>query len=95
MKKINNGTAPEKVSKHWKLIWVFQRIQGLRIISLHHVHRKAKKLLDLLANQGVNCIENKVLIKWQELHPRRMKALCCEKVEEDKEVFRQKAIKAN
>lgn len=68
VQKIDNGTAPDKVSKHWKLNRVFQGIQshlqGLRTISFHHVHRHANKLVDLLANQGVRCIRKNGLTKW-------------------------------
>lgn len=54
VQKIHNGTSPDKVFKHWNLIWVFQRIQshlqGLCTISFHHVRRKENTLVDLLAN---------------------------------------------
>lgn len=78
VKKKNSGTTPEKVSKHWKLIRVFQRIQGhlqgLCTVSFHHVRRKVNKLADLLANQSVNYTDDKVSMKWQDLCPRRLKA---------------------
>lgn len=45
MKRINSTIALENVSKHWKLIGVFQRIQeqlqNLHIFSFQHVCRKA------------------------------------------------------
>ena len=54
VKKISYGIVPERVSKHWRLIQVYQRIQkhllSLRTISFNHVWRKANKLADLLAN---------------------------------------------
>eukprot|EP00253_Pinus_taeda_P017486 PITA_17486 len=41
VKRINCGIAPEKVSKHWRLIQVYQRIQNhllsLRTVSFNHV----------------------------------------------------------
>lgn len=56
-KKIHNGTSPDKVSKHWKLLQVFFRIhshlQTLRMIRFIHVRRKANMLGDRLANEGV------------------------------------------
>ena len=99
VKKINSGTASEKVSKHWKLIRDFQGIQdhlqNLRTVSFHHVHREANKLADLLANQGVSCIEVKVSMDWQELRQSRLRTLYCEQEEEDRRVFRHKAMEAS
>lgn len=41
VKKISWGSEPEKVSNHWRLILVFQRIQlhliGLHMVSFNHV----------------------------------------------------------
>jgi len=58
VKRISCGSKPEKVSNHWRLIQVYQRIQahlqGLGSISFNHVRRNANKLADILANQGVN-----------------------------------------
>jgi len=99
VQKIHNGIVPDKVSKHWKLIQVFQRIQshlqGLCTISFHHVRRKANKLVDLLANQGVSCTENNVSMKWQELSPIRLRALHCEQAEEYRDVFRLKTMETS
>lgn len=99
MKRINSGTMPQKVSKQWKLIRVFQRIQdhlqNLHIVSFHHVRRKANKLANLLANQGVSNIEVKVLLEWQELRQSRLRTLCCKQEEEDRRVFRHKAREAS
>eukprot|EP00253_Pinus_taeda_P010632 PITA_10632 len=54
VKRISCGTEPKKVSKHWRLIQVFQRIQlhllCLRTVSFNHVRRTANKLADILAN---------------------------------------------
>lgn len=64
VKKISWGSEPKKVSKHWRLIQVFQRIQlhlrGLHTISFYHVRRQTNKLADVLANQGVKCTMNRV-----------------------------------
>ena len=43
VKKISYGTAPERVSKQWRLIQVYQRIhkhlQCLRMVSFYHVRK--------------------------------------------------------
>jgi len=95
LKRKNSGTTVEKVSNHWKLIQDFQRIQvylqNLHTVNFHHVRRKANRLADLLANQGINYIEDKVLMEWKELSQRRLRALCFEHVEEDRRLFRHKA----
>ena len=53
-KKLSHGTGSEKVTKHWRLIRVLQRIQihlqGLRTLRFNHVRRKANKLADILSN---------------------------------------------
>lgn len=55
--KISNGTSPDKVLKHWKLLRVFYRIYSrlrtLKTIRFSHVKRKANMLADRLANEGV------------------------------------------
>lgn len=91
VKRISYGTEPEKVSKHWRLIRVFQRIQShllvLCTISFNHMRRKAFKLADILANQGVSCKEDNAWRKWQELPQSRLKALCSEQATEDMDIF--------
>jgi len=58
VKRINCGSKPEKVSNHWRLIQVYQRIQahlkGLGSVSFNQVRINANKLADILVNQGVN-----------------------------------------
>ena len=60
--KVCNGMTPGKVSKHWRLLQVFQRIHShlrtLRTVSFVHVRRKANMLADRLANEGVLCKES-------------------------------------
>eukprot|EP00253_Pinus_taeda_P024480 PITA_24480 len=50
VKRINVGAAPEKISKHWQLLQVYQRIQAhlimLRTLRLVHVRREANKVAD-------------------------------------------------
>lgn len=98
VKRISWGMEPEKVSKHWRLIQVFQRIQlhlrGLLTVSFNHVRRKANKLADLLANQGVNYTTNKVAMGWQGLPQNGLKEQCCYQVDEDMMVYRNKAMEA-
>eukprot|EP00253_Pinus_taeda_P024910 PITA_24910 len=98
-KKIIRGTAPEKVSKNWRLILIFQRIhnhlQGLRTITFKHVRRTANKLADLLANQGVNCTEEKFATKWQELTQLSLKAKFHDQVEEDWLLFRSRTMEGS
>ena len=57
VKRINAGAAPEKISKHWRLLQVYQRIQAhlrmLRTLRLVHVRRESNKVADCLANEGV------------------------------------------
>jgi len=57
VKRINAGTTPEKMSEHWRLLQVYQRIQALlrmlRILRLVHGHREANKVVNWLANEGV------------------------------------------
>jgi len=91
VKKISYGTMSERVSKHWRLIQVYQRIQnhlqGLRTVSFNHVRRKANKLADLLANQGVINSDCRIKMKWQEMPPSRLKAICDAQATEDKEIY--------
>lgn len=71
VKRISCGAASEKVSKHWRLIQVYQRIQkhllSLRTVTFRHVRREANKLVDTLANQGVMNSERRFEMKWQEM----------------------------
>jgi len=80
IKKISCGTVSKKLSKHWRLIQVSQRIQshlqGLHIVTFNHACRKANRLVDILANQGVSGTECRVSMGWQELPQSRLNALC-------------------
>eukprot|EP00253_Pinus_taeda_P013096 PITA_13096 len=57
VKRINVGAAPEKISGHWWLLQVYQRIQShlrvLRTLRLVHVRRESNKVVNWLANEGV------------------------------------------
>jgi len=92
VKRISCGTKPEKVSNHWRLIQVYQRIQahlqGLHTVSFSHVHQNANKLADILANQGVNNADRGMEKKSEEMSQNRLKELCDKQAEEDDEVDR-------
>lgn len=98
IKRIGCGKELEKFSNHWRLIQVFQRIQGhlygLRTVRFNHVCRKPKKLADILENQGVNYKERTVSMGWQAVPQGSLKILCHTQAEEDREVYRNKTIEA-
>ena len=91
IKRIGFRASSKKVSKHWRLIQVYQRIHkhllSLRTVSFSHVRSEANKLADTLANQGVFNTECRIEMKWQEMPQDRLKALCKEQEEDDREIF--------
>lgn len=97
-KTISCGTTPNKVSKHWRLIQVFQWIQihlhCLHTISFNHVWRAANKLADIMANEGVICSESRVAMGWQEMPQNRIKVYYHDHVDEDRMVFWNRAMEA-
>lgn len=99
VKKISWGTAPEMVSKNCRLNKIFQRIDnhllGLHTITFKHVQRMENKLADLLANQGVNCVEEKFATNWQELTQLSLKAKCHDRIKEDWLMFRSRTMEGN
>jgi len=50
--------------------------------------------VDILANQGVSCKDNRISMEWQVMPQGNLKSLCQNQVEEDKEVYRNKAKEA-
>lgn len=98
VKRISWGTTPNKTSKNWRLIQIFQRIQLhlqiLRIVSFNHMRRTTNKLADIMANQGVICTENMGTMGWQELPHNRLKANCHDQADEDNMVFQNRAMEA-
>lgn len=58
------------------------------------MQRTTNKLADILANQGVICIENRVVMGWQELPQNRLKVNCYDQADEDRMVFRNRAMEA-
>lgn len=49
-------------------------------------------MVDLLANQGVISTQNRIVLNWKELPPSRIKMIFHERVEEDRIVFRRRAL---
>ena len=86
------GTKSEKVSRFWRLLQVFQRIQihllCLQIMSFTHVRRLANKLADILANQGVLCTKIRVNLSWQEMPQNRLREYCLNQANADRTLFR-------
>jgi len=62
------------------------------MVSFIHVRRKANKLVDLLANQGVNCTIRRVVMGWQGLSQSRLKEQCGGQADEDMLVYRNRAM---
>lgn len=98
-KRISNGTGPEKVTKQWRLTQVLHRIQAhlqeLRTLRFIHVRRKANKLADILANQGVSCKDSAIFKRWNTMAQSNLKKLCHNQAKEDKEEYRSKMIESN
>ena len=90
-KRICNGTAPDKVSKHWRLSQVFHCISShlrtLRTVSFVHVRRKANMLADRLANEGVICKESYSRHAWDLTPSGKLRDDCQRKVAKDMEHF--------
>ena len=67
-KRIGNGSVLEKVSRHWRLLQVYRRIQShlqtMRTLSFIHVCRTANRLVDILANEGVLCSKSNIKYEW-------------------------------
>ena len=57
------------------------------MVSFNHARRKANKIADLLANQGVTNPDCRIEMNWQEKPPSMIKALCDAQAIEDKEIF--------
>lgn len=57
------------------------------MVSFNHVPQKTNKLGDLLANQGVINSYCRIKMKWQEMPPIMLKAICDAQAIEDKEIY--------
>jgi len=79
-KKMCNGMAPRKVSKHWRLSQVFQCIHShlrtLRTVSFVHVRRKANMLANHLVNEGVLCKESYIRYDCNSRPSRKLRDDC-------------------
>lgn len=79
-KRINVGATPEKISEHWKLLQIYQRIQVhlrmFRTLALVHVHREANKMTDWLANEGVQNKNIDLCCWWEEITDGKLKEGC-------------------
>ena len=75
-KKICNGSSPDKVSKHWKLLQVFHHIyshlQTLKTVRFVHVKRKANMLVNRVANEGVTNRDRDSRYASNSLPPRKL-----------------------
>lgn len=91
VKRISYGTEPEKVSKQWRLLQFFHRIQlhlrGLNKVGFTHVLRATNKLADILANQGVLYTMSRVELSWQEMPQNGLRVHCLDQADEDRKVF--------
>lgn len=98
VKRICCGTEPKKVSSHWRLIQVFQRIQfhllDLHTVSFTHVRRTANKVVNILANQGVVCTKNMVKLIWREMPQNILREQCFNQAKEDNRVLQNRATEA-
>ena len=58
-KRLLNGQTTEKISPSWRLAYRLDLLHVLLLshpaISFHHVRREANKVVDYLANAGVEC----------------------------------------
>jgi len=79
-KRIQNGTSPDKVSKHWQLLQVFHcihsHLQILKKIRFVHVRRKVNMLADQLANEGVANKDRDSWYAWELLPKGELREDC-------------------
>lgn len=91
VKKICNGKAPRKVSKHWWLLQVFQcvhtHLQTPRMVSFVHMRRKANMLVDCLANEGVLWKESCNRYAWNSTSSGKLREDCQTQTTKDMENF--------
>lgn len=91
VKKIGTGSAPDKVSNHWRLVQVYHRIQShlriLRTLSFVHVHRNTNKLVDQLANEGVLCTKDNQSCPWESVPIGKLREDCYTLASVDREHY--------
>lgn len=92
VKRICCGSTPEKVSIHWRLFQVYQRIhlhlQNMRTLSFTHVRRMTNKLVDILANKGALCTKSSNKYRWQEVPQGRLRDDCLNQENEGREIHK-------
>jgi hypothetical protein len=73
LKKILNGTHPERVSENWRLLFGFSEIattvRGSSTIVPRHVRRKGNVVVDYLVNMVVLQTPRMNKWRWQEVGP--------------------------
>lgn len=96
VKRIYCGSAPEKVSRHWRLLRVYQRIhahlQNMRTLSFKHVRRTANKLADILANKGALCSKSSNKYRWHEVPQGRLRDDCLSQANTDRELYQNRGF---
>lgn len=90
VKKLCNGSVPDKVSKHWRLLQVYQLIQShlrtMRTLSFIHVQRTTNRLADIMANEGVLCTKSNKIYEWSETPQGRLRDECHKQATLNKEI---------
>ena len=80
VKRLGTGTAPDKVSRHWRLLQVYYRIQShlriLRTLRFLHVRRDANRVADWLANEGVRCTKDNKCCLWELVPAGQLRESC-------------------
>jgi len=91
VKKICYGSALERVSKHWRLLPVYQRIQShmqnMRTLCFKHVRMKANKLVDILANDRALCAKSRNIYRCIEVPQVRLRDECLRQENVDREPY--------
>jgi len=89
--KICNGTAPDKVSKRWRLSQVFlciyTHLQTLKIVHFVHVKRKANMLVDHLENEGVISKDRDTHLVWALIPPSKLLEDCLCQAAKDRDYW--------
>lgn len=95
VKRISVGVAPEKISRHWRLLQVYQRIQVhlrmLRTLRLVDVRREANKVADWLANEGVRNKHINLCYWWEEVMDDRMMEECSSRALSNRQQYQEKS----
>lgn len=87
VKRINAGAAPEKISGHWWLLQVYQRIQSHLTLRLVHDRKEANKVADQLANEGVRNKHIDLCCRWEEVTDDKMKEECSSQALSDRQQY--------